>query len=180
MIPVNLAETADSDAEAQKSTRSARRGRSRAVLDNKTLVDERVAKEDLNKTLSPVKTSTPYKGYDEEEHQTQFLEDPLEALQHQPVEDKKRSTMKHSKQQHEVIAKVTRSSVKSDRDDKEDEEPDRLVDLSVKLSMLLVKNHRNELNAYKMSKSTGIDNIINVVATGCHEAEQMDINFIQG
>jgi hypothetical protein len=67
----------------------------------------------------------------------------------------------------------------NDRGDNNEEEPDRLVDLSVKLTMLLVKNHRNELNAYKISKNTGIDNIINVVAAGCHEAEQMDINLVQ-
>lgn len=61
-----------------------------------------------------------------------------------------------------------------------EEKPDKLVDLSLQLALLLVQNHRNSLNSYKASKSVGIDNIINIVATGCHEAESIDTEFLQG
>ncbi|KAK9895761.1 hypothetical protein P389DRAFT_69360 [Cystobasidium minutum MCA 4210] len=128
-----------------------------------------------NKSLSPVKTSTPYRGYDEEESQTQMLEDPLQALEAQQAEARKIAEAKKKKAEAQKRIKLAARKTQEEKaianPREQEEEPDRLVDLSVKLALLLVTNHRKSLDAYKASKSVGIDNIVNIVAIGCKEAE---------
>lgn len=221
-----------------------------------------------DKMFSPVKTSTPYKGYDEEYNQTQLLEDPLEVLEAQRAETRRLAEGKKKLEEQEMVKKQKRANEKrkaeeqkrleeqkeaearqqaekdreaaearkqvenkkkageahrqadqhkkasearkqaeqkqkaiqhlqaeeqegidlANRKAREEREvveqqaiqPDKLEDLSVQLALLLVRNHRNSLNTYKASKSVGIDNIINIVATGCNEAERMDSDFLQG
>lgn len=248
--------------------------------------DPATSKKTANKSFSPVKTSTPYKGYDEEDNQTQLLEDPLEVLEAQRAEARRLADEGKRLEEQEKIKKQKRADERKKAEEKKAEErkrlaeqeeaearqqaeeereaararkqaeeeraaaevrkqvekqkkaaeqhrqadenkkasearklaeekqkaiellqaeeqegidlanrkareerevvgqqaiqPDKLEDLSVQLAMLLVKNNRNSLNTYKASKSVGIDNIINIVATGCNEAERMDSDFLQG
>lgn len=98
----------------------------------------------------------------------------------QQAESRKPAPSKEVRHQRDARqAKRSSREEKFKEPDTSEEEPDRLVDLSVKLAMLLVKNHRDGLNAYKATKSSGIDKIIDIVETGCREAEQMDIEFLR-
>lgn len=176
-----MQDESDLEDQVQRTARSGRRSRSKKTELRKSDGREGRSAAAPNVTLLPVKTSTPFKGYDEEEHQTQLLEDPLEVLQAQQTTETSRSMqakqVKRQKQAQRNAPERFRSNAVPEEND---QEPDKLVDLSVNLAMLLVKNHRKNMNVYKATKSAGIDNIISIVAAGCREAEQLDVNCLQG
>lgn len=194
ILPLHLKDLEEGLAQVMRSdlrfqdddNRGARRGKTRIGPHYKEVIKtEKDDKAVASRSFSPIKTSTPAKGYDEEEHQTQLLEDPIEALQtQQAANSREKVAIKPAKKQqhHErapVIREVRKKRVSSPESDEVTQEPDKLVDLNVKLAMLLVDNHRTSLKSYKSVKSAGINSIIDIVATGCSEAEQMDINFLQ-
>lgn len=178
-------EFAKLETRAQQTTKTSHRPKGNIVPLEEVTFTEPETKEFASRSFSPIKTSTPARGYDEAEHQTQLLEDPIEVLQIQQVEEAKRkATMRQVKKQQPkepalTMRRAPKSALRGTDFDENTEEPDELVNLSVKLAMLLVDNHRNNIKSYKSVKSAGINKIIDIVAAGCSEAEQMDINFLQ-
>lgn len=164
----------DSEDEGPRPSRRPRRSKAKPVSEPIKSVSASTSIAPVNISLSPVRTSTPSKGYDGEESQTQMLEDPF--LTYNIERGHSRKT--ESKKVMEEVVPVQPLPKQLPRTSAVMEKADKLIDLNVQLALLVVKNHRKGLNAYKTSKSSGIDKIINIVASGCREADQMDVDYL--